>query len=536
MGGGSVLTSFHFFAFTALTLPIHFNTLPPQLVHQINGQTFTEQVGYSVAGISDVDGDGKADFIIGAPIADSGGAASVYSGGTGSLIYRKNGNSGYFFGASVAGIGDINGDGTSDFIIGAPCASFGFHCDGAAFIYSGINGSQLYQINGGTEDILGSSVAGAGDVTGDGISDFIIGAPGVDSGSVLNVGAAYVYSGANAAMIYEKYGTSQDEAFGYAVSKAGDVNGDGKGDFIVGVPSASPGGLTNAGSVFVYSGDDGTLLFQINGTSTGDELGRSVTGMADINGDGKPEFLMGAPLADPEGRIDAGSGFIYSGATGTLLHQINGVTAADGLGNSVAGLNDVDGDGSVDFIVGAVLADPGGRSAAGSAYVYSGLDGSLIFQVDGDSAGDNLGWSAAGVGDITGDGGDEVIIGAPNADPSGFLYAGSAYIYGLTPTDAPEEKSNRPGRFELSQNYPNPFNPTTTIRYFLPKGEKITLEIFNLLGERVKVLLEVEQTAGAHTAVWDGKDKNGKSLPSGIYFYRLKSNTFSETKKMIFLK
>ncbi len=137
---------------------------------------------------------------------------------------------------------------------------------------------------------------------------------------------------------------------------------------------------------------------------------------------------------------------------------------------------------------------------------------------------------------MNGDGRTDVIIGAPGADPGGLIDAGSVYVYGLVSTDAPEEKNNRPESFELSQNYPNPFNPTTTIRYFLPKRENVTLEIFNLLGERVRMLADEEQTAGEHTALWDGKDEKGKTLSSGIYFYQLKGKEFSKTKKMIFLK
>ncbi|MGE5692981.1 MAG: T9SS type A sorting domain-containing protein, partial [Candidatus Zixiibacteriota bacterium] len=113
---------------------------------------------------------------------------------------------------------------------------------------------------------------------------------------------------------------------------------------------------------------------------------------------------------------------------------------------------------------------------------------------------------------------------------------GQVFVYGLVSTATAEERKNHPARFELSQNYPNPFNPTTTIRYFLPKREKVTLEIFNLLGERVRALSEQEQMAGEHTAVWDGKDERGKTMSSGIYFYQLRGEGFSETKKMLLLK
>ncbi|MCI0405906.1 MAG: T9SS type A sorting domain-containing protein, partial [candidate division Zixibacteria bacterium] len=217
-------------------------------------------------------------------------------------------------------------------------------------------------------------------------------------------------------------------------------------------------------------------------------------------------------------------------------YQKDGAAANDNLGWSVAGAGDVNGDAKADFIIGAYFASPGGLGNAGSAYLYSGVDGALLYQKDGAAASDFLGRSVAGAGDVNGDAKADFIIGAYGADPGGLGGAGSAYVYSLVPTDAPEEKKNRPSRFELSQNYPNPFNPTTTIRYFLPKRSPVTLEIFNLAGQRVKVLAEEEQTAGDHVLVWDGTDKKGNTLPSGLYLYRLTGKDFTETKKMIFLK
>jgi hypothetical protein len=326
-----------------------------------------------------VDGDGKADFIVGASSSNPGGlsnagSAYVYSGATGALLYQKNGAAaGDGLGNSVAGAGDVNSDGNTDFIVGAKFADpGGLNAAGSAYVYSGATGALLYQKNGAAAiDHFGESVAGAGDMNGDGKADFIVGASVADPGGLSGAGSAYVYSGATGALLYQKNGAAAGDLLGISVGGAGDINGDGKADFIVGASVANPGGLSAAGSAYVYSGATGALLYQKNGAAAGDHFGESVAGAGDVNGDGKADFIIGAWRADLGGLFDAGSAFLYSGASGSLLYQKNGVAANDNLGFSVAGGGDVDADGKADFIIGASLADPGGLNAAGSAYVIS---------------------------------------------------------------------------------------------------------------------------------------------------------------------
>ena len=269
----------------------------------------------------------------------------------------------------------------------------------------------------------------AGDVNGDGKTDFIVGASGADPGGRSAAGSAYVYSGADGSLLYQRDGGAAGDNFGYSVSTAGDVNGDGKADFIVGAHSADPGGRGSAGSAYVYSGADGSLLYQRDGGSAGDEFGYSVSTAGDVNGDGKADFIVGGLYADPSGRADAGSAYVYSGADGSLLYQKDGGAASDRLGVSVSTAGDVNGDGKTDFIVGAHAADPGGRSAAGSAYVYSGAGGVLFYQRDGGAAGDQFGYSVSAAGDVNGDGKADFIVGATRADPGDRADAGSAYVY-----------------------------------------------------------------------------------------------------------
>jgi len=372
------------------------------LLLQKDGAVAGDKLGWCVAGAGDVNGDGKPDYIVGMPYYDpsglsSAGAAIVYSGATGAALFQKNGTAtaeglGYW----VAGAGDVNGDGRADFIVASQTR---------AFVYSGANGALLYQTVGG------GPVAGAGDINGDGRGDFMV--------SDLNQSS--VYSGANGAILYQKIG-------GSAVAGVGDVNGDGRPDFLVGDQYADPG-ITNAGSAYVYSGANGSLLYQKNGAVASDLLGCSAAGVGDVNGDGRPDFIVGARLADVSGQINTGAAYVYSGATGALLYQKSG-PAGQQWGQAVGGAGDVNGDGRSDFLVGSIWTNPGGLTSAGSVFVYSGANGALLQQVDGKVEYENFGYTVSAIGDINGNGRSEFIVGGPNASPGARLYAGTAYIFG----------------------------------------------------------------------------------------------------------
>ena len=390
----------------------------------------------------DVNGDGVPDFIVGAFQDDpagggtDAGSAYVFSGADGSLLYQVSGDTtGDRFGYAVSMAGDVNGDGKADFIVGAHQDDpGGLAGAGSAYVFSGADGSLLYQRTGDTANgFFGNSVSGAGDVNADGVPDFIVGAPFDDpAGSGTDAGSAYVFSGADGSLLYQVTGDSTGDQLGLSVSGAGDVNGDGRADFIVGAYQDDPaGGGTNAGSAYVFSGADGSLLYKVTGDSTGDNLGWSVSGAGDVNADGVPDFIVGAHNDDPGGLAGAGGAYVFSGADGSLLYQRTGDTASDQFGNSVSGAGDVDGDGRADFIVGAYLDDPaGGGTNAGSAYVFSGADGSLLYQKTGDTAFDRFGWSVSGAGDVNGDGRADFIVGAYKDDPvGGGTDAGSAYVF-----------------------------------------------------------------------------------------------------------
>jgi hypothetical protein len=335
-----------------------------------------------------------------------------------------------FFGASVAGAGDVNGDGVPDIIVGAPQADPGGRTDaGSAFVFSGANGARLFRFDGqAAGDCLGFQVASAGDVNGDGRPDFVVGATGADARGRSDAGSAFVFSGANGAQLSRFDGEAAGDMLGSSAASAGDVNGDGVPDIIVGAPGADPGGRKDAGSAFVFSGANGARLFRFDGEAAGDMLGFSAAGVGDVNGDGVPDIVAGAPFADPGGRENAGSAFVFSGATGALVWRFDGEGKFgywDCLGFSVAGTGDVNGDGKGDVIVGA----PGWYGGLGQAVVFSGATGSAFITEWGYLSGGQLvGYWVAGAGDVNGDGAPDFIVGGPGLGLGGGTNAGGAYV------------------------------------------------------------------------------------------------------------
>jgi hypothetical protein len=243
-------------------------------------------------------------------------------------------------------------------------------------------------------------------------------------------GFVRVHSGRDGRLLREIVGATSASRLGCAIAAAGDADGDGRMDLVLGDWRDSTAGIA-AGAVHVASGADGSLLFSFHGDAPQDQLGHRVAAAGDLDGDGRADVAASSPYADGAQR-DVGLVRAWSGADGRVLLSRHGDFPLDFFGASVAGVGDVTGDGRDDLLVGA-FADDDGATDAGRARVLSGADGSVAMELDGDSAGDELGFAVCGLGDVDGDGGLDFAVAATADDAGGGRLSGSVRVYAGVP-------------------------------------------------------------------------------------------------------
>jgi len=401
-------------------------------------------LGYGIGTAGDVNGDGYSDFVIGIPGYDNGagtesGKVMVCMGsstGPGSPATSCTGIEGpkafSSFGSSVATAGDVNGDGYSDIIVGAPGYDAGSSNtdEGGVWVFlgssTGINTTAVWSSIGDQADaFLGSAVATAGDVNGDGYSDIIVSRPNYDFDLDDDVGQVLVYQGCSSGIAgFTAFYVIGDEADGYlgqSIATAGDVNGDGYSDIIIGAPWADHGTFDDSGEVTIYEGSSSGLSISEYTVITQDisdlRLGISVHTAGDVNGDGYADCIIGSA-----GSVsDEGAAFLYrgnaSGIDGFYTWKAEGTYYGDFMGGSVATAGDVNGDGYSDVIIGA---SGSGSSSSGQAFVWVGGNGGL--GTDGTplnaywtgnadpTEGETYGSSVGTAGDVNGDGYSDILV------------------------------------------------------------------------------------------------------------------------------
>jgi Dockerin type I domain/FG-GAP repeat len=374
--------------------------------------------GWHVTSISDVDGDGVRDLVIGRAAYPRDERPSVLSGATGDWLFRIELDHAVDFDAKgqallsrAVEVGDINGDDITDILIGIAFSVQ--ERPGEAVVFSGADGEPLrFMVGTQADDLFGRVVATLGDMDGDGAGDYAIAAPGHDTGDLANIGRVVIYSGASGAALRGLYGTERGERFGSALAGGFDWDGDGTPDLAVGAPAASDAVGSRAGRVHLFSGADFSRLINLDGAQPLESFGSQLAVLAPDSAFPSGRLLISGPSAGLDGAL-TGRVAVYDVATHEVLAEISGDVPGDRFGLAVADAGDVEGDGVRDIIVGSAVSKTGIINS-GRIWIFSGADYRLLRRWHRER--EQLAWffgrSVEGLHqDFDGDGLEDVLIG-----------------------------------------------------------------------------------------------------------------------------
>ncbi len=465
-------------AHPALELPAYFTAGEAMVMSQTataaanwiaDGNQEGAAFGHAVATAGDVNGDGYDDVIVGAHWYSNGedfeGGAFVFHGSASGLSaapdWTAEGNwKSAEFGYAVGAAGDVNGDGYDDVIVGAHTYSTNPDDEinppdakGRAYVYygsaTGLSAEAGWMIEGDQDYAeFGNAVGTAGDVNGDGYDDIIVGAYRYTNGQNQNFeGRAYVFHGSEDGLsmiaAWTAEGNQINAGFGWSVGTAGDVDGDGYADVIVGAYQHT-NGQNSEGRAYVFHGSEDGLSTTADWTAESNvasaKFGYAVGAAGDVNGDGYADVIVGAPgYYITSTQAGEGRAYVYYGSSsglGATPWTAESNQSGAGLGISAGTAGDVNADGYADIIVGADLYDSG-ETDEGRVFIWHGSPSGLgangtplnaSWSAESDQAGARFGRSAGTAGDVNGNGAADVITGAYLYD-SGEADEGRAFVY-----------------------------------------------------------------------------------------------------------
>jgi len=504
----------------------------------------------TVAPAGDVNGDGYDDVLVGAynydhPEVDEG-VVFLYLGGPGGLAsapswIAESNQPGAHLGDKLASAGDVNGDGYDDVVIGAALYDSSFTDAGAAFLYlgsaAGLQSEPAWMAIGdqvGAE--LGGCAQAAGDVNADGYDDVIVGAWLASHGELYE-GRAFVYLGSDTGLAaqpgWEGEGDDVLSAYGYFCASAGDVNADGYDDIVVGARRWAGNGLVEEGRVFVYHGGPSGPSLAADWTCDAgrekSEAGGYTISAGDVNADGFDDLLVGVfRWENPD--LDEGKAMLFLGSASGLAHvpvwEVEGGIPRNNFGYHLDGAGDVNGDGFDDVIVSAPGVDTNEFEFhnAGEATLWmgsaDGLPAMPVWTLGGEQAEMRI-EAVRGVGDVNGDGFDDVAVGSLYFDADS-ADAGRAWVFYGCSDGRTQVALGAPAGVVLAAAGPNP-SARPAVEFSLTRPGFARLTAFDLSGRRVAVLFDGVAAAGAHRVRWSGVAPSGAPLPAGLYIVRLEA-------------